>query len=118
MRNHLEPMPYYDTAGAAKMIARENPRAAGAIASSLCAELYDLKILKEGIEDGPLNTTRFLLLSRDGFNGRGDKTSVVFATRLRSVAPVCRSRDQPDANRFHAVAAGSGQLLLFSRLRG
>ena len=81
MRNRLEPMPYYDTAGAAKMIARENPRAAGAIASALCAELYDLEIIKEGIEDGPANTTRFLLLSRDGFNGRGDKTSVVFATR-------------------------------------
>ena len=81
MRNRLEPMPYYDTAGAAKMIARENPRAAGAIASALCAELYDLEIIKEGIEDGPSNTTRFLLLSRDGFNGRGDKTSVVFATR-------------------------------------
>jgi prephenate dehydratase/chorismate mutase len=81
MRNRLEPMPYYDTAGAAKMLARENPRAAGAIASALCAELYDLEIVKEGIEDGPSNTTRFLLLSRNGCEGRGDKTSVVFATR-------------------------------------
>jgi prephenate dehydratase len=80
-RNRLEPRPYYDTAGAAKMLARENPRAAGAIASALCAELYDLEIIKEGIEDGPSNTTRFLLLSRDGYEGRGDKTSVVFATR-------------------------------------
>jgi prephenate dehydratase len=81
MRHRLEPMPYYDTAGAAKMIARQNPRAAGAIASALCAELYDLEILEEGIEGGPSNTTRFFLLSRQAFNGRGDKTSVVFATR-------------------------------------
>lgn len=80
-RNRLEPRPFYDTAGAAKMLARENPRAAGAIASALCAELYDLEIIKEGIEDGPSNTTRFLLLSRDGFDGRGHKTSIVFATR-------------------------------------
>jgi len=80
-RNRLEPRPYYDTAGAAKMLARENPRAAGAIASALCAELYDLEIIKEGIEDGPSNTTRFLLLARDIYDGRGDKTSVVFATR-------------------------------------
>ncbi|MDM8544541.1 prephenate dehydratase [Desulfococcaceae bacterium HSG9] len=80
MRNKLEPYPYYDTAGAAKMLARENPRTSAAIASSLCAELYNLEIIKQGIEDGPSNSTRFLLLSREPYEGRGDKTSVVFAT--------------------------------------
>jgi prephenate dehydratase/chorismate mutase len=80
MRNNLEPRPYYDTAGAAKMLARENPRAAAAIASALSAELYDLEIIKEGIEDGPSNFTRFLLLSREPSTGGGDKTSVIFAT--------------------------------------
>ena len=80
MRNKLEARPYYDTAGAAKMLARENPRAAGAIASALCAELYNLTIIKDGIEDGPLNTTRFLLLSRDLYKDKADKTSIIFAT--------------------------------------
>jgi prephenate dehydratase/chorismate mutase len=79
MRNKLEPRPYYDTAGAAKMLARENPKAAAAIASALCAELYDLDIIKEGIEDGPSNSTRFLLLSRDPYTGEGEKTSIIFA---------------------------------------
>jgi prephenate dehydratase len=79
MRNKLEPRPYYDTAGAAKMIARENPKAAAAIASALCAELYDLDIVKEGIEDGPANSTRFLLMAREPHAGEGEKTSVVFA---------------------------------------
>ena len=79
MRNKLEPRPYYDTAGAAKMLARENPKAAAAIASSLCAELYNLDIIKEGIEDGPSNSTRFLLLSREPYSGQGDKTSIIFA---------------------------------------
>jgi prephenate dehydratase/chorismate mutase len=79
MRNKLEPRPYYDTAGAAKMLARENPKAAAAIASSLCAELYNLDIIKEGIEDGPSNSTRFLLLSREPYSGDGDKTSLIFA---------------------------------------
>ncbi len=79
MRNKLEARPYYDTAGAAKMLARENPRAAAAIASALCAELYDLDIIKEGIEDGPSNSTRFLLLSKAPYAGSGDKTSVIFA---------------------------------------
>jgi prephenate dehydratase len=79
MRNKLEPRPYYDTAGAAKMLARENPKAAAAIASSLCAELYNLDIIKEGIEDGPSNSTRFLLLSREPYAGQGSKTSIIFA---------------------------------------
>ena len=79
MRNKLEPRPYYDTAGAAKMLARDNPKAAAAIASSLCAELYNLDIIKEGIEDGPSNSTRFLLLSREPYSGQGDKTSIIFA---------------------------------------
>jgi prephenate dehydratase len=79
MRNKLEPRPYYDTAGAAKMLARENPRAAAAIASSLCAELYDLEIIKESIEDGPSNSTRFLLLAREPHPDNGDKTSIIFA---------------------------------------
>jgi prephenate dehydratase/chorismate mutase len=79
MRNKLEPHPYYDTAGAAKMLARENPKAAAAIASALCAELYDLEIIKEGIEDGPSNSTRFLLLSRMPSENGGTKTSIIFA---------------------------------------
>ena len=80
MRNKLEARPYYDTAGAAKMLARENPRAAAAIASELCAELYDLEIIKEGIEDGPANNTRFLLLARESVANGGEKTSIIFAT--------------------------------------
>ena len=64
-RHKLEPRPFYDTAGAAKMLARENPRAAAAIASPLAADLYDLAILKEGIDDGPPSSTRFLLLAKE-----------------------------------------------------
>ncbi len=79
MRNKLEARPYYDTAGAAKMLARENPKAAAAIASALCAELYDLEIIKEGIEDGPSNSTRFLLLSREASSEKSEKTSIIFA---------------------------------------
>lgn len=79
-RNRLEPRPFYDTAGAAKMLAREQPRAAAAIASALAAELYDLNVIKEGIQDGPSNSTRFLLLSREPATTAGNKCSIVFAT--------------------------------------
>lgn len=79
MRHKLEPRPYYDTAGSAKMLARENPKAAAAIASRLSGELYDLEIIKEGIEDAPSNSTRFLLLAKEPCKAKGDKTSVIFA---------------------------------------
>ena len=69
-RNKLEPRPFYDTAGAAKMLARENLKAAAVIASALSAELYNLEIIKEKIEDGASNSTRFLLLSREANVGR------------------------------------------------
>jgi len=80
-RNNLEARPYYDTAGAAKMLARENPKASAAIASRLCAELYDLDIIKDQIEDGPANSTRFLLLAREEATEKGQKTSIIFVTR-------------------------------------
>ena len=79
-RNNLEPRPFYDTAGAAKMLARENPKASAAIASALSAKLYNLQIVKENIEDGASNSTRFLLLSKEENADGGDKTSIIFAT--------------------------------------
>lgn len=78
-RNKLEPRPYYDTAGAAMMLAFERPVASAAIASKLCAELYNLEILKENIEDKGGNKTRFLLLSKEPAE-KGDKCSMVFST--------------------------------------
>ena len=51
-----------------------------AIASELSAELYNLAIIKRGIEDSPANRTRFLLISRDAHEGPGDKTSIIFVT--------------------------------------
>lgn len=79
-RHKLEPRPFYDTAGAAKMLARENPRAAAAIASPLAADLYDLAILKEGVDDGPPGFTRFLMLAKEPRPTAGGKCSIIFAT--------------------------------------
>ena len=78
-RHKLEPRPFYDTAGAAKMLARENPRAAAAIASPLAADLYDLAILKEGIDDGPPSSTRFVLIAKEARKPTAGKCSIIFA---------------------------------------
>ncbi len=85
-RNKLEARPYYDTAGAAMMLAQDRPKASAAIASRLCAEIYGLEPLKENIEDSQSNTTRFLVLSREKGKG-GNKTP----TGLNDVAYPNRS---------------------------
>ncbi|MDD3652768.1 MAG: prephenate dehydratase [Desulfotomaculaceae bacterium] len=81
---HLEPRPYYDTAGAAMMLSNERPRTAAAIASKLCAELYNLQVLFENIEDNQTNSTRFLLLSREEGKVGGNKCSIVFSTEHKA----------------------------------
>lgn len=83
-RNNLEPVPYTDTAGAAKMLAETRPKRSAAIASRLCAHLYDLEIIKEGVEDIERNMTRFLVLSKEEATGEGDKCSIVFATEHKA----------------------------------
>lgn len=80
-RNNLEPIPFYDTAGAAKMIANSRPNAAAAIASKSCAELYNLEVIKDEIEDDKSNFTRFLILARESSVEAGNKCSIIFSTR-------------------------------------
>ena len=56
---------WYDTAGSAKHVAELGDKSAAAIASSLAAEFYGLKILKADVEDEHHNATRFLIMSRE-----------------------------------------------------
>jgi len=79
-RNKLDPVPYYDTAGAARMVAEKGLKGIAAIASPLAAQLYNLEIIKEQIEDLSSNTTRFLILSHEPYSGKGAKCSIIFST--------------------------------------
>lgn len=55
---------------------------AAAIASETAAEIYDLNILAASIEDEPENTTRFLIIGKNGTLASGvDKTSLLLSTR-------------------------------------
>jgi len=83
-RNKLELRPFYDTAGAARWLVRERPRAAAVIAGRLAAELYPLEILKENIEDFPNNFTRFVLIKATSNGTKGDKYSVAFSLPHRA----------------------------------
>jgi chorismate mutase/prephenate dehydratase len=75
------------TAAARKVL--DDP-AGAAVAGRLAAEEGGLCLLVEGIEDSPLNTTRFLVLGTEGKAERGavrptgrDKTSILFGTADR-----------------------------------
>lgn len=55
---------------------------AAAIAGSMAAELYGLKMIAEKIEDQPDNSTRFLIIGQQAVLQSGvDKTSIVVAMR-------------------------------------
>jgi prephenate dehydratase len=81
----IERVSFYDTAGSVKMLMGERPPDAGAIASTLAAEIYGAHILKRGIEDDRENYTRFFLLRRKVLRTSARavqwKTSLVFSTR-------------------------------------
>ena len=74
-----------DTAGSAREVSELNDITIGAIASPLAAEIYNLKILKENMEDKGFNTTRFLILSRNEIkpdvNNKNSITTLVFKVR-------------------------------------
>ncbi|MBI3289422.1 MAG: prephenate dehydratase [Elusimicrobia bacterium] len=82
----LKALPEYDTAGAAELVAKRATPDAAAIASSLCAEAYGLKILRKNIQSYRNNITRFLTFVRqDRIPSRVkmEKTSLAFSTRHR-----------------------------------
>ena len=56
---------YDNTAAAARMVAESERDDIAAIASPKCAELYGLKIVKEGITNSDNNHTRFICISKD-----------------------------------------------------
>ena len=61
----LEPVVHADTAGACEMVAEKGDPTLAAIGSPLAAEIYDLQILRENVQDMGNNVTRFIILSRE-----------------------------------------------------
>ena len=54
-----------DTAGSAEMVSNDKDKTKAAIASSLSAQTYNLKIIKNNIENEKGNLTRFLIMGRN-----------------------------------------------------
>lgn len=73
-------VPYFDTAGSAEHIAEENCRAKACIAGKMAAAVYGLDILQEDIQDNSNNSTRFVIIGREGLKTeKADKISIVIS---------------------------------------
>ena len=82
-KNGLEPVSYYDTAGAASYVADSNDPEIAAIAGVDAAQTYGLEILAQGLETNPHNYTRFAIIAREDMAPSPeecDKVSLVFST--------------------------------------
>jgi prephenate dehydratase len=86
-KHGIAPLVHADTAGAAREIAEEGDKSVGAIASSLAARIYGLKVLARNIEDADHNTTRMLVFSRDEAKPewRTVRCMTAFLFRVKSV---------------------------------
>ena len=82
IRMGMEPVDYYDTAGAARDLAMDPEPGTAAIASKLAATTYNLEILQKNVEDRDFNFTRFFVLGKsDPPRQDPSKTSIIFTTR-------------------------------------
>ena len=79
-----------DTAGSAETISKNKTKDAAAIASSLSAKIYKLKILSANIENEKGNTTRFLVMgkkvSQPDFGNKKYITSFLFKLKSKPAA--------------------------------
>ncbi len=75
----FEPIPYFNTAGAAKMVAEKQDKTIAAIASRRTGEEFGLSILAEKIQNSKANSTRFIAVSKKLIiPEKADKISVTF----------------------------------------
>ena len=80
--NSLKSIPSYDTAGSVKIIKDLNKKNVACIASKNAAKIFDVPIIKKGIEDNANNYTRFLIFSKEVNNKtENSKTSIIFSVK-------------------------------------
>lgn len=88
-RPQLEPVAYYDTAGAVRHVVESRRNDLAAIGSKQAARQYGATVLEEGIEDREQSYTRFWLIRRHGTAAKEaapEKLSVAFILENRPSA--------------------------------
>ena len=85
-KNNLTENVRADTAGSAKHVSEIKDKTKAAIASKLSAQIYNLDILKENIQDEKNNVTRFLVMGKEIYQPelKDEKYITSFLFKLKS----------------------------------
>tara|TARA_B100000963_G_scaffold326444_1_gene313477 strand:- start:33 stop:866 length:834 start_codon:yes stop_codon:yes gene_type:complete len=79
-----------DTAGSAKYVSKQGDKSKAAIASKLSADIYNLEIISENIQDDKDNFTRFLIMGKEIIQPENKKhkfiTSFLFKLKSKPAA--------------------------------
>ena len=84
---NLKTQDWYDTAGSALHVSKQNDPSLAAVASKLAGEMYGLEVLRADVEDEHHNTTRFLIMAHEPDDPPNDGTPTIttFVFRVRNV---------------------------------
>ncbi|MFA5902553.1 MAG: 3-deoxy-7-phosphoheptulonate synthase [Desulfobacula sp.] len=76
----IEFVPTTSTSSAVRQIKDSGDRQAAAIGSIMAAEIFNMSILEESIEDNPINYTRFAIIAKEKIgHNKVTKTSIIFS---------------------------------------
>lgn len=82
---HIKLVEAHDTALVAKQIKEKGSKKIGAIASTLAADIYGMNLLAESIESYKKNYTRFLYLSKNALETRGNEEDLRDFNKISAV---------------------------------
>lgn len=116
-RNKMISVPYFDTAGSARMLVENKLKNAAVVASHLTADLYNLKIIKENVEDTDTNRTRFFVISKKENNVDGSKSTANFRTHHKAgtLFKVLElfAKDNINLTRIESIPEKPGEFVFF-----
>ncbi|MCP4719831.1 MAG: 3-deoxy-7-phosphoheptulonate synthase [Desulfobacteraceae bacterium] len=77
----VEPQPVKATDSAVRQIKESGDTTIAAIGSAMAADIFDMKVMEDSIEDNPRNFTRFAIIAKDyKGNKKKGKSSIIFST--------------------------------------
>ncbi len=80
-RHGIDSVPFYDTAGSARMLKETKMKNTAAIASERAAKVYGMDVLARKIQSSRHNYTRFLIISKDAKAQPSNKTTIAFSAK-------------------------------------